>query len=382
MADCPSFSDLNNIAVREALTRNSRLRRAVLERAGTDANALVAAGVAPADAVMGRLIRYNADLYLDSARGAALDKLVWDRYKLLRQAASPAILEASITSSSPVAAAFDIPVGTVFTTANGRVYNATEAVTFPLGSSGPITVPIQSALTGLSQQVAIGGITTMVLASAPAGLTVTNTEASAGAADDEEDDHLRDRGKRYYTTAQRGTLPAIERRALEVAGVRSAVAFEAIDGDGSSARLVEVMVTDQYTDQLADASALPGGYQTQSQLLANTIKSALSDTRAAGIPVTVTLAQIRLLGVTLLLRYRPGVNVSAVNNAARALVVAYTNGLDPGETWSVSVMQSLLMSVPGLIVLGGEVVSPSLDQPNGQLQAWRTNLSLVTIGNV
>jgi hypothetical protein len=383
MADCPTFQDLFRVARDEVLIRNKRYTLAAINRRGSDINALTAAGVAVGDAVMGRLIKYNADLFLDSARREALDKLVWDRYRLLRQKASPAFCEATLRFSSPVVNAFTVPVNTPVLTSDGRVFNTTAEQVVPAGTSTDIAIPVRSALSGASQQIRIGTITSIQLTAAPLSImTVTNLVASAGAADEEGDETFRARAKAFYRTSQRGTLPAIARRAVEVPGVRSAAAYDVVNGDGSAARLVQVVVTDQYTQDLQDATVLPGGYQTQAAQLALLVKSSLSDTRAGGIQTDVVMAQIRTLGVTLLLRFRVNVNVTTTAAAARARAVSYTNSLAPGQTWEPEALEQLLAGVPGLEVLGGEVVSPSSPQPAGILQAWRTSDSLVVIGNV
>ena len=380
MGDFPTFADLFRAARDEALSRNSNLTLEVIEREGTDANALIAAGVAPGDVVTGQLIRLSADLFLSSARGSALDKLVFDRYQLLRQPATPAVGEVTLTTTAPAAVGFSVAIGQKFRSTDNKTYEATANVPFLVGSSGPVTVPIQSVLTGLSQQARAGTITSAQIAGAPADLIITNTEATAGAADEEKDEQLRDRARKFYKTSQRGTLAAIQRAALGVAGVRTASAFEAVEADASPARIVELVVADQFTEQLVDATVLPGGYQTQSQQLSLNIQSALLETRAAGIQVLTTIGQVRILGITLLLRFRAGVNVAATTSAARARTVAYVNSLQPGASFVPGSLENALRGVPGLLVLGGEVASPAVEQAASRLQVWRTSPSNVVIG--
>lgn len=397
MADCPTYKDLWRIARNEVLANNASLTRSAIERSGSDAGALVAASAAVGDAVIGRAIQFQASLLLGSARGAALDKLVWDRYQELRRQAAPGRVDVTITSPTAVATGFLIPAGTVFTTADGRVWNATEQVSFPTGATGPITVPTQSALSGLAQQIRRGAINAMQLTTAPAGLVVTNPLASAGADDGEDDDTFRARAQRIYATRSRGTLAAIERGALSVGGVRTARAFEYVDVAGTltptyrtngtaalafGARLVEVVISDQFTAELVDAGAVPAAYQAQALTLANQVRSALLEYRACGVQVVVTQAIVSLIGITLLLRFRAGVDVAATSAAARAVAVSYTNGLRGGDTWEPQVLEALLAQVPGLEVLGGEVAAPSLPQPAESLQCWRTGYDLVVVGNV
>jgi hypothetical protein len=380
MPDFPSSQQLFRVARDEVLARNSRLRREIVEKRGSDANALTAAGVAVGDAVVGQLVRFAADLFIDTAKGKCLDRLLFDRYGLLRKATSPAVGDVILTTPTPSSVGFTVQVGQVFSTSDGRNFQATAARVFPLGSSGPMDVPVQSVLAGLSQQAPVHAINQGTVPGAPSNLVVDNPAATAGADDEESDDAFAARGKRFYTTSQRGTLTAIERAALDVLGVRSASAFEAVEGDGSPARIVELIVADAFTDMLVDVVHGTQIYQTQSQQLALTVQSALSNVRAAGIKVIARVARVDLLGVTVLPRYRRGANVENANAGARAVAVAYTNSLMPGQTWDPNGIVSLLRSVPGVEVLGGEVVAPSLPQPTGELRVWRTSNNLVSVG--
>ena len=382
MADFPSFEELFRVARDEALTRSSNLTRTVIERKGSDANAMVAAGVAIGDTVVGQLTRLSAALFISTAKKEDLDRLVFDRYQMLRNPASPARVDVQLTTTIPAVAGFTIPVGTQFKTSDGKLFSSTEQRVYPTGSSGPIVVPAQSVLAGLSQQIAVGRITSATIVGAPADLTVTNLAASAGADDEEDDAHLRDRAQRFYTTSQRGTLAAIERAALDVAGVRKAFAYETTESDGSPARIVQLAISDAYTDELVDAAVLPGGYKTQASTLALYVQSKLLDVRAAGIYVMVQIAQVRMMGITLLPRFRAGSDVAAASAGARAVAVSYVNSLAPGQTFVVDDLDALLQTVPGLNVLGGEVVAPSDDQTALPLQVWRTSMDRVVVGSL
>ena len=73
--DFPSFWSLFRVGRDEILARSSRLTRAVVEREGSDANALVAVSAAIGDEVVGTLASAVGGLFLDSATGDALDRL-------------------------------------------------------------------------------------------------------------------------------------------------------------------------------------------------------------------------------------------------------------------------------------------------------------------
>lgn len=381
--DFPTFTDLFRVARDEALAKNSALTRDIIERDGSDANALVAAGVAVGDSVTGQLIKVNAALFLDSSKGKDLDRLVFDRYQLLRKAASPAITSVDWTTTAPNPSNFDIPAGTQVQTSDNRVFATQVQVTFPAGSTGPIPVNVQSVLAGLNQQVRANTINNIVgvITGSPADLKVNNPSASAGADDEESDDDLRDRARRFYATSKRGTLKAIELGAVAVPGIRKATAFEVIDVNAVPARLVELVVADAFTDQLVDSTTLPPTYAAQAVAVTNAVQAGLLEVRAAGIQVFVTLATVDILGIQLSLRYRSGSDIDAATTAAKVAMVTYTNNLNPGATWDYSDAIDKLRTVPGLIVLGGEIISPAGDVvPASTLHVIRTSISYTTVG--
>ncbi len=381
MADFPSTPDLLRIARDEVLLRNSALTRDIVDRAGSDANALMAASVAVGDAVVGQLIRVTAALSVSTAKGADLDRILFDRYGLVRKDSAPALTSLTFTIPAPAASNFAIPVGTQFRTSDNKVFASTAQRTFLAGSSTLTGVPVASVLAGLSQQARAGTITSIVdtIAGAPAGLTVTNPLATAGAADAELDEAFRARGKLFYATARRGTLGAIEAGALAVSGVATARAFEVIDTNGEAARLVTLVVADAFTQQLVNATSIPGTYETQAQALATAVSLGLLDVRAAGIGVVVLVANVELVGVTLGLRFRAGVDVDSVSAAARAAAVSHVNSLAPGAPLVISALEEALSVVPGIILLGGEVLAPTLDVTPGTTTALRTSEALVVV---
>lgn len=378
--DFPSTTDLLRIARDEMLLKNAALTRDIVDRPGSDANALMAASVAAADAVVGQLIRVSTALSVSTAKGADLDRILFDRYQLRRKDAAPAVTTVRLTLPSPAVSNFAIPIDTQFRTSDNKVFVSTASRTFVAGTS-TLDVPVQSALAGVAQQARANTITSLIdtIAGAPAGITVTNPDATSGAADAELDESFRARGKLFYSTSARGTLAAIEAGALAVAGVLTARAFEVIDSDGTPARLVDLVVADQFTQQLVNATSVPGTYETQSQALAERVALGLANVRAAGIAVVVQVANVQLLGITLGLRFRAGVDVEATSAAARSATIAYVNGLAPGAPFVVADLETALTVVPGIIVLGGEVLAPTLNVTPGTTTALRTSDALVVV---
>jgi uncharacterized phage protein gp47/JayE len=381
MADFPTFRDHFRIARDEMMVRNSNLSRTIIEREGSDANAITSGIAAVGDEVTGQLIAIEASLFLDSAQGRKLDRLVFDRYGLTRKPASVAQTSVTFSTTSPAPGPFSIPVGTRLQTADGRMWQTVAAASYPGGATSIAPVPVRSVKAGLDQQVAANTITSIVDVplGSPPDLKVTNALASAGADNEESDEDLRNRARLFFTTARRGTLRAIEQGALAVPGVRRATAFEAIDSGGRPARFVELVVADAFTDVLVSVSPTPPSYQAQSQVLAGDISSALTDVRAAGIYVKVVVAQVVLLGVSLGLTFLSGVDTAAVALAARSAIIGYVNGLSPGQKFVRADAQAALEPIVGLHLTGNEILAPAGDVVAETLQVFRTSLSLVVV---
>jgi uncharacterized phage protein gp47/JayE len=382
--DFPTFADQQRLARDEMLSKNSTLTLEVIEREGSDANAITAGMAAVGDDLTTQMVRAQAGLFLDSARGTTLDRLVFDRYGLSRKPASQALGSVNFTTTTPAPATMPIPRGTVVATSDGRQFVTWADATFPMGSVGPIVVEVRSTLPGSDQQARANTITSIQsqITNQTDDLRVTNPLATAGADDEEEDDQLRARARLFFTTARRGTLKAIEAAALSVPGVRTANVFEGLDALGRPARFVNLVVTDAYTDDLVDIDPTPATYQTQSQVLADSVALALDDVRAGGIYVQIQVAVVVLQPVTLGLRFLAGVSADLVALNARAVLAAYINSLNPGDDMLVSELIARLRTVNGLEVTGAEILSPAGDVVVPPLSVLRSGINLIVATSV
>jgi hypothetical protein len=380
MPDLPSFDDLFNIARDEMLSRSPKLTATVIETQGTETNIVTAAAAAVGDEVVGQLSVVAAALYLDSATGNDLDRLVFDRYGLTRKQAAPAIGTVVFSLLAPAVGAFNIPSGTVLQALNGLQFVTTAPATFSAGAFS-VNAFVRSTLAGANQQAAIGTINGIVspIPGAPAGLSVMNNEATAGASDVETDDSLRNRARTFFTTARRGTIAAIQAGALNVPGVQTATAFEVLDALGRPQREVQLVISDQFTTSLVNISPTPATYQAQSNALAIQVQAGLEDVRAAGIYVSITVAQVELEAIQLALTFSAGVDTTAVSTVAVGVVVNYVNGLSPGASLTVAALVGALRAVAGLVVTGSEIVAPAGGVVAFPLQVLRTSPALVTV---
>ena len=380
--DAPDFQALFRIARDEMLIRNRNLTRAVVERDGTDANAVAAAAAAVGDELAGQLVRLCAGMYLDSARGTALDRLVFDIFGLVRKVASVARGSVSFTTATAVAVPFSIPVGTKLVTSDGRQFVMYESASFAYGSTGPVVAGVRSISAGTAQQAQANTIINLLdtVTGAPTNLAVTNPLATVGADDEESDDDLRSRARSYFSTLRRGTVEAIRQAALAVPGVKTATAFEVLDTYGRPAKATQLIISDNFTE--AHVNIVSTSYATQSQVLAGEVFDALIDTRAAGIFVDVFVAQVILQSVTLALSFSADANIEDTALRARAAVVAWINQLSPGASLVPADIVTALQAVTGLIVTGSEVLSPSGTVVPGVLQVLRSSMALVRASTV
>lgn len=378
MADLPIFEDLFEIAKREVLIRNPRLSRDSVDRPGSDLNILLASASAVGDEVINQVSIVAAASFMDSATGADLDRLLFDRYGLVRKSAAPAVGSVSFSTTAATTASFVIPSNTQLAATSNIVFVTTAQVVFPVSSTGPISIPVRSLLAGANQQVKPNTIQSILstIPGAPVDLVCTNPLATAGAADDETDDAFRSRGRNFFVTARRGTKSSIEQAALAVPGVVSASLFEVLDPFGRPARVTELFIADAFTDTLATLNQESPAYDEQSSVLGDTVFASLDDVRPAGVFVRVTVARVSLIAIHLALTFDTDADVQDTELQARAAVVNYTNSLRPGERWVYSNAIAALGGIIGLTITGNEIVTPSGNVIPNFYEVIRTSMAL------
>ncbi len=388
MPDLITRRQLRRVCQDELLTQNGQLSLRAAETDGTDLNIIIEMIAAAGEELSAQLIDIAAALYLGSAEGADLDWLVLNLFSLIRRQASPALgsVNFSLTTANPTV--FIIPANLELAS-NDRVrFITTEAVSFPAGSVGPITVRVRSILAGRTQQTDKNRIVNIVgrVTGAPTDLAVNNPLATAGADDKQRDDSFRDEAQRFWTAARRGTAKAVEAAALRTLGVMTASAFDVIDVTGRPARFGQLIITDRFTDVLADLNQSPPAYSVQSKQLAASVFAGLSDTRPIGIYIQAQMARIVMQEFTLALKFRAGADVGLVYSLARATIAGRVNEHvggqtvvigDPGLTPDPESLNGVLRTVPGLDPTS-YVYSPAGDVVPRAQEAIRTSINLVT----
>lgn len=372
MPDLPTRLDYFNIGADEIAARSAlrlpaqRISASEVFTDGSDINIITASASAMADEITRQLSLRVQALFLDGASGEDLDRLVADRFSptIVRKAASPAVVTLTLTRSSGPLLALSLPVGTRVKTQAGVEFALTAAAVLPAGSTGPVTAAATAVLAGVQGNVAALTLTQFSEPPADPALQVTNLEPAAGGDSTETDARLRARARDFFRTARRGTLAAIEFGALTVPGVRQAVAVEELDSTGIPTGRVALYVAD--ANGQANAA------------LVSAVRSALLEYRAAGVYVDVLAALPLFVSIVYNLRFQAGVDTTAAFAAAQTSTVAAVNALRPNATLEVSLLFSVLRTIPGVIVLDDAVVAPVGDLIPAPGQVIRTRTALVT----
>lgn len=372
MSDLPTRADFFNIGLQEVQTRglarpvDQRLTRASVLLDGTDINIINAGAAAMADECIRALCEQLASLFLDSAEGEDLDRLVADRFSptIVRKQASPSLAVLSFTRAVGAFPAITLGVGTKIRTDNGTEFELTNAVSLPALSIGPVTGQAQAVEAGITGNVAAASIIEFVQQPADPNLLVTNDDPATGGDDKETDERLRARARDFFTAARRGTVPAIEFGGLTVAGVVQDKAFELLDSEGFPNGIVQLAVADQQ-----------GQANTA---LADAVRLALFEFRAAGVVVDILRSVPSFVDVTYRLRFEAGIDTTAAFEQIRTQTVAQLSLLRPGATLELALLFSIAKAVRGVIVLEDAVVAPAGDVVAGRSQVIRTRADLVT----
>lgn len=371
--DFPTRSDYFEIARAEALSRSAarppgqRLDPAMIDLEGSDINLIMAAGSAMADEATRHLKIRMAALYLDSAEGEDLDRLVADRFSptIVRKASAPSVAAVELSRSAGAFPLVTLPVGTKFRTDNGTEFESKQVAPVPAGSSGPVRVDVEATAAGEQGNVAKGTITQIVKPTNDPNLRVTNPEPAAGGDSEETDARLRARARLFFDQARRGTVGAIEFGALQLPGVRQASALELLSPlDGLPTGHVQLFIAD------ANAQA--------NAALRDAVLVKLREFRGAGVVVDVQATQPQFVSIVYQLAFNADVDTRAAFEAIRQRTVAEVNLLPPNAVLERALLTAILRRQAGVQARQESVVAPSGDLVPAPGFAIRTSVDRVT----
>ena len=338
---------------------------------GSNSNCFVGSTSVMGDAVMRQLLYQINRTFLDGCQGEDLDRWGWDRYQQTRKGASVALGQLRVYRASVTAGAGSVPIGTALKTRGGAQYVTTTVLS--LGPSQYTAYcSVRASQAGKAPEV---GKNQIVAFAQPGSLfdpslQCNNDETTAGGENAEDDDTFKARLRKFWLTARRGVLSAIEQGATSVSGVVSARAIEALTTIGDRpmpARLIQLYI--------ADSSGVA------SAELATLVQQNLEDYRAGGIPVIVYQGQPLLVGLAFAIAFAAGANTASLRTAIQAAVFEFVNSHGVNDTLRVGDLFAVLtrFKSAGALVNQNSIVVPAGDLVPAVGQTIRTLLNLIAV---
>lgn len=368
MADLPTRLDLFSLGRQYVLSKATQIDPTKVDVDGSNVNIVVGSSSVMVDAVTRQLGYCLSRTFLDGCFGEDLDRWAYDRYQQTRKGAAAALGAVRVYRASLAGGSGSVPVGTTLTTLAGVQYVTTSVANFSV-SQYTSSCSVRASQAGHATQVGRNQITKFANPSAlfDATLQVNNDLPTAGGENAESDDVFKLRLRKFWLTARRGILSAIEQGATSVPGVTSARAVEALTGAPLPARLVNLYI--------ADSSGVG------SAELASLVRSALDDYRAGGIPVIISTSIPTLVGLSFAVEFQAGVNTLVLAGQIRAAVVEFVNSLGVNQPLLVGDLFVVLsrFKSAGTVVSAGSILSPAGDLVPTVGQTLRTVSQLVLV---
>lgn len=345
--DIPSRLDLFQIGRKYVLDNATKIDPKQVDTAGSNINLFVGVSSVIGEHLLNQLLYRTGALLIDGSEDEEdLYRLVFDRYQLSPKAAAAGVASIRIRRSSFAAGAGSVAVGSVVSSPTAD-YVTTTTATFG-STSLESTCDVRSVAAGAASRVAAGAIKSFRDPGSlfDTSLIPTNEEPSAGNEDAETPDQFRARSKQFWKASRKGILPAIEFGAMEVPGVVSAQAIEAVDPSGDAARFVNLYFGDSTG--------------TANQTLAKLVKISLQEWRAGGIIVLTDPSLPQLISIILRLRFLAGVDTDSLTENIRSAITAFVNSLPANGPLYVGELYSVLVRFrsSGLIVDQNAIVEP------------------------
>ena len=334
-----------------ATTPGTRLNPAVCDIPGSDLNIAIGVSAVIGEEVSMRGAAAQRGCFAELARGAQLDRVIYDRSGLLRFGATPSNVDLTLSRPTPGSPTPGTYVsGSVVQTSNGLQFGLNTDAVFG-NTTTSVTVAATCLSSGSDTNAPAGAITGFSTQPFDATLTVANPASAAGGTDSEDDISFLGRYRGYFPNIRRATLGAIEYGAKTVQGVAVATAIEILNPNGGMpAAAVELVVGD-----------LNGN--ASSQMLQD-VATALLGWRAAGIPVFIKGGSVTYVAVRWKIPVLTGFDQQLAYDRVRAVTVAVSQFLPPGPDNGVlyrSALISAAKTVPGIVLNDASLVFPIAD---------------------
>lgn len=374
-APFPTREDFFQVGARELLARaatrpaGKRVTATAVYTVGTNVNSALAGAAAMADEVMRHAaIRYG-ELFLDSAEGDALERVITDHVStdIVRRQPSPSVVPVTISrSSSPESAnAYTASAGTIVRTDGGIEFRTLSDVTFAANTLGSTTVDAQCQLAGTAGNVDSGTILQFAQQPIDTGVTVANYEPATGGMDLESDRDYLARAKLERTARRMGLADTLRLTALSQPGVKSVSVTELTDSSGDPSGPVEIYISD--VNGRANST------------MVRMVRDALYAVRVCGIPVYVFGSTPLNATISYSVGYAPNTDTAVAASRLRSLTASMVNELAAGETLQRSMLFAIARTIPGLIVTDSSVLLPTTDLTPSASQSVKTQVALILV---
>ena len=358
-------------AARRALSTSNapRVNPKVLDVEGSNLNLMANMAAMVGEELSRAFMMCVRGLFAATARGDQLDRYIMDRTggQLPRLGASPATVAINIFRATAGAGAGVVPAGTRITSPTGIIFALDADVTFSASDLFQLTTATCTQ-TGPIGRVPSALLNRFVDQPYDATMLPLSVEGAAGGVDEEDDVKYTARYFGFFPTIRRGILPALQQAALSVAGVEIATAIEILnDTLGYPAAANQLIVGD------SDGGSSP--------TMLTQVRDKLLKYRTAGIPVFVVGGTAVYPSVTWSgLEYLTGIDTVAAQNAVRAVTVAVSQFLAPGEKLRRAALIAGAQAVPGVIVPEGALTVPTGDivpaTPSTLIRIRATNVTI------
>jgi uncharacterized phage protein gp47/JayE len=308
--------------------------------------------------------------FLDGCTGEEIDHWGWDRYREqgVRKGAAAALGGVRFYRDTVLRGSGRIDAGTRLLSLSGIDYVTTTTADFG-ASDLSSRADVRAVNAGKASQVGANQIRRFQRPSDSFDPTikVNNDAPMAGGEEAEDDDTYKERLRRFWLAARRGTIPAIEFGALQVPGVVSARAIEALTPGGFPARVLSLYI--------ADSSGVA------SDQLARSVGQALLEWRGGGIAVIVFTSLPQIVQVRVRLSFRANAATATLAEAVRAAMVEFVNSLEVNEPLLVKELGSVLARFrdDGVIADDQSILLPVGDLVPAPGLTIRTTLGDVTV---
>jgi hypothetical protein len=371
MVAIPSRLDLYERGRQYVVQKTNKIDAAMIDVEGSDVNLIVGATSFMAQKVAQQSAQENSEHFLDpSMPDESLDRLVFDSFAgMTRKGAAPAYDTVQLARPTAAAGAGTIPTNTKVLALSGTEFVTVSPASFGASETSGVEVVVKSVLAGISYNVGANQIRSFADASQlfDPSITINNAERSAGGADRESNDLLVARAQKFFVTARRGVLSAIEFGALAVPGVESARAEEVVTTGLNPARVVLLYIAD--------------GTGVSNVALGNVVRTSLLEYRGGGVAVIIATSVPELVTVLLALKFAVGSDTVTISANVRAAIVGFINSLGVNQPLLRNDLGAVLSRFrsDGLIPDAATIASPLGDLYPDPGQTLRARLEDVTV---